>query len=148
MKRPLKNSPGGCVMSLITLGHKKCVKGLLKKVHGHWCMSLISIRLKKCVIRQLRNTHGYWSMFLIILKNQKWKQLKKIHTGLAKNAGPKSLNKRRVNAYCLASITLVGLVRSWRWKRQKNCGYKYRLFVPDDQIQKNFWPQNLNDSRG
>ena len=26
--------------------------------------------------------------------------------------GPKSLNKRRVNAYCLAAIKIVGLVHS------------------------------------
>ena len=62
----------------------KC-ESLLKKAHGHWCMSLISIRPKKCVIRQLSNTHGYWSNF----KKQKMKAVKKIHTGLAKKAGPK-----------------------------------------------------------
>ena len=43
--------------------------------------------------------------------------------------GPENKNKRRVDAYYLACIKMVGLVCSWRQeKTDRNCGHKYRPF--------------------
>ena len=47
-----------------------------------------------------------------------------------KKKGPKSLNKRRVNAYCLAPIKMVGLVYVKRGKKRdrKIVGIGMELF--------------------
>ena len=48
-----------------------------------------------------------------------------------KNARPRSTNKRRVNAYCLASIKRggIGVFPRMKQKKQKNCGHKYESIV-------------------
>ena len=52
------------------------------------------------------------------------------YNGYKKKKGPKSLNKRRVNAYCLAPIKMVGLVYVKRGKKRdrKIVGIGMELF--------------------
>ena len=67
-------------------------------------------------------------------------ELTKCHNGYRKCKGPKNLNKKRVNAHCLASIKMVGLVytRGWKKRARKIVGINMDLFVSCDQLQKFF----------
>ena len=54
--------------------------------------------------------------------------------------GQESTNRKRVNAYCLASIKVVGLVCPQRREKRdrKIVGINMDLFVSGDRIKKNF----------
>ena len=50
---------------------------------------------------------------------------------------PKSLNKRRVNAYCLASIKVVGLVYTRRQEKRDRKAMGINIgFLSCDRVQK------------
>ena len=60
--------------------------------------------------------------------------------------GLESKNRRRINAYCLASIKVMGLVSWWRQEKRdrKIVGIKYKIFfVSDDRMQKLFDQKEL-----
>ena len=66
-----------------------------------------------------------------------------------KNERLKSKNKRRALAHCLLSIKVLALVYVRRQKKKKkNCGYKHRPFVSDDQIQNIFWSKRTANKDG